>query len=132
MANKPHIKAVIAIAIAGVGFSAPAIAKPLSYPGGTMVMQENDETGHTLSLDYTVTPKYAVAVYAKKESGGDDFTTFGPQLNTLVKRWNLPDGQGNIFNMTGMGVSHEGSENEFTAWTSLFGRLRNAADFHFI
>ena len=30
-------------------------AKPLSYVGGTMVMQENDETGHTLSLDYTFT-----------------------------------------------------------------------------
>ena len=28
-------------------------AKPLSYVGGTMVMQENDETGYTLSIDYT-------------------------------------------------------------------------------
>jgi hypothetical protein len=64
--------AVFAAVIAGVGFPASAMAKPLSYPGGVMVMQENDETGHTLSLDYTVTPKYAVALYAKKESGGDD------------------------------------------------------------
>ncbi len=92
-------------------------AKPLSYPGGVMIMQENDETGHTLSLDYTVTPKYAMALYAKKEEGGDDFTTVGPQINTLIKRWNLPDGQGNIFNMTGMGVSHGNDDNEFSAWT---------------
>jgi hypothetical protein len=28
-------------------------AKPLSYPGGVMVMQENDQTGNTLSVDYT-------------------------------------------------------------------------------
>jgi len=92
-------------------------AKPISYVGGTMVMQENDETGHTVSLDYTVTPNYAVGVYAKKESGGDDYYTAGPQINTLIKRWNLPDGQGNIFNMTGVGISHEGNDNEFSAWT---------------
>ena len=30
----------------------PARAKPLSYVGGTMVMQENDETGYTVSVDY--------------------------------------------------------------------------------
>ena len=34
-------------------FVAVARAKPLSYVGGTMAMQENDETGHTISLDYT-------------------------------------------------------------------------------
>jgi hypothetical protein len=100
-----------------VCFALPAQAKPLSYPGGTMPMQENDETGSTLSIDYTITPHYALGIYAKKESGGDDFTTFGPQVNTLIKRWNLPDGQGNIFNMTGAGISHEGKENAFSAWT---------------
>jgi hypothetical protein len=44
-----------------------AQAKPLSYVGGTMVMQENDETGHTLSLDYTFTPSTAVGVYFMQE-----------------------------------------------------------------
>lgn len=99
--------------------STPVEAKPLSYVGGTMVMQENDETGHTLNLDYTVTPKYAVGLYAKKERGGDEFTTVGPQVNTLIKRWNLPDGQGNIFNMTGAGVSRFHGDNEFSAWTGI-------------
>ncbi|HEY4283454.1 MAG TPA: hypothetical protein VGM62_10355 [Chthoniobacterales bacterium] len=33
--------------------AAPTQAKPLSYVGRTMVMQENDETGYTLSIDYT-------------------------------------------------------------------------------
>jgi hypothetical protein len=95
----------------------PAQAKPLSYPGGTMVMQENDETGYSVSVDYTVTPRYAVAVYAKKEAGGDDYFTAGPQLNFLIKRWNLPGGQGNIFNMTGIGVTHDHDDNNFSAWT---------------
>jgi hypothetical protein len=97
-----------------------AQAKPLSYVGGTMVMQENDETGHTLSMDYTVTPHYAIGLYAKRElneRNGKDFTTAGPQINTLIKRWNMPDGQGNIFNMTGAGISYEGSDNQFSVWT---------------
>lgn len=107
---------LISVVIAAA-FAAPAIAKPLSYPGGTMVMQENDETGHTLSIDHTITPRYAVALYAKHETGDDDFTTVGPQINTLIKRWNLPDGQGNIFNMSGIGVAHDGDDSEFAAWT---------------
>jgi hypothetical protein len=95
----------------------PAWAKPISYVGGTMIMQENDETGHTLSLDYTLSPNYAVGLYAKKESGGSEFTTVGPQLNTLIKRWNFPDGQGNIFNLTGAGVSELSGESQPSLWT---------------
>lgn len=97
-----------------------AKAKPISYVGGTMVMQENDETGHTLSIDYTLTPNYAVGLYAKQEEGGSkNMETVGPQLNTLVKRWNLPDGQGNIFNMTGVGISTLDGKTEPSAWTGM-------------
>ncbi len=50
-----------------LGFMPMAEAKPISYVGGFMAMQENDETGHTLSLDYTVSPRYAASLYAKQE-----------------------------------------------------------------
>jgi hypothetical protein len=95
-------------------------AKPLSYVGGTMVMQENDETGHTLTIDYTFDPHFALGVYSKYEiSQRDDFWMIGPTLNTLIKRWNLLDGQGNIFNMTGAGLARQGSKNEPAAWTTM-------------
>ncbi len=94
-------------------------AKPISYVDGIMLMQENDETGHTISTDYTITPNYAVGVYAKQERGGKEFKTISPQLNSLIKRWNFEDGQGNIFNMSGVGASHYHGDNYFTAWTSL-------------
>ena len=95
-------------------------AKPLSYVGGTMVMQENDETGHTLTIDYTFDPHFALGVYSKYEiNQRDDFWMVGPTLNTLIKRWNLPDGQGNIFNMTGAGMARQGSRNEPAAWTTM-------------
>lgn len=117
-------KAVIVIAplfmTAVFGSSQQAEAKPISYVNGFMVMQENDETGHTLSLDYTIDPKLAVGLYAKKEGNQKkDFETVGPQVNYLVKRWNMPDGQANIFSMTGVGVSRYHGDNEFSAWQSI-------------
>ena len=96
----------------------PAAAKPLSYVGGTMVMQENDETGNTLSVDYTFDPHFALGLYAKRDIGGKEFYTIGPQLNTLLKRWNLPDGQGNIFSMTGAGEARQGSNSQPAAWAA--------------
>jgi len=99
---------------------APLIkAKPLSYVGGTMVMQENDETGHTLAIDYTFDPHFALGMYSKYEINGKEFYMAGPQLNTLIKRWNLPDGQGNIFSMTGGGPARLGSHTQPSAWASL-------------
>lgn len=97
----------------------PAQAKPLSYVGGTMVMQENDETGYTLTVDYTFDPRFALGTYAKYEIGGNEFWMAGPQLNTLIKRWNLPHGQGNIFSMSGAGMARQGSNNQPAAWVSL-------------
>ena len=96
----------------------PAPAKPLSYVGGTMVMQENDDTGNMLSIDYTFHPHFALALYAKRDIGEKEFYTIGPQLNTLIKRWNLPEGQGNIFGMTGVGMARQGSKSEPAAWAA--------------
>jgi hypothetical protein len=97
----------------------PAQGKPLSYVGGTMVMQENDETGHTLSIDYTFDPHFALGLYSKYEINQKEFWMAGPEINTLIKRWNLPDGQGNIFSMTGVGTARQGSNTQPAAWAFL-------------
>ncbi len=94
-----------------------AEAKPISYVNGIMVMQENDETGHTISADYTITPNFAVGWYDKWEENGRLYSEHGPEFNSLIKRWNLPDGQANIFNSTGAGVAIDGSKNKGAAWT---------------
>jgi hypothetical protein len=120
MDHSAKVLSVLFLMAAILAVSGETQAKPLSYVGGTMVMQENDETGHTLSLDYTFSPKYAIGLYAKKEEGGSkNMETVGPQLNTLLKRWNMPDGQGNIFNMTGLGIAGIDGRIEPSAWTSL-------------
>jgi len=94
-----------------------AEAKPISYVEGVMVMQENDETGHSISADYTITPRFAVGWYDKWEESGKLYSEHGPEFNSLIKRWNLPDGQANIFNSTGAGVAIDGSKNRGAAWT---------------
>jgi DNA-binding transcriptional MerR regulator len=114
--TKP-LTVLLLAAITSLCLTTQAKAKPISYVNGLMIMQENDETGHTVSLDYTIDPKFAVGMYAKKESGDKDFFTIGPQVNYLIKRWNMPGAQGNIFNMTGAGVSRFNGDDEFTAWT---------------
>jgi DNA-binding transcriptional MerR regulator len=123
--KKSRRRAAAIIALGGALLAlAPqaSIAKPISYVGGTMVMQENDETGHTVTVDYTVTPRYSFGLYAKRDQGGsEDFTTVGPQANFLLKRWNLPDGQGNIFNSSGVGVSSRGGHDQASAWTGILG-----------
>jgi hypothetical protein len=101
------------------GVAPPAQSKPLSYVGGTMAMQENDETGHSLSIDYTFDPHFALGTYSKYEIGGNEFWMAGPQLNALIKRWNLPDGQGNIFSMTGAGMARQGSNTQPAAWAAI-------------
>jgi hypothetical protein len=112
-------KHYLLLIILSLSVASLAMAKPLSYVGGTMVMQENDETGHTFSIDYTFDPRFAFGLYAKYEIGGDEFAVAGPQFNALLKRWNLPDGQGNIFAMTGAGAARQGIRTEPAAWLTL-------------
>jgi hypothetical protein len=105
-----------------ISIALPAQGKPLSYVGGTMVMQENDETGHTLSIDYTFDPHFALGLYSKYEiNQSHEFWMTGPQVNLLLKRWNLPEGQGNLFAMTGVGEARQGSRTEPAAWLTLLG-----------
>lgn len=70
-----------------------------------MLMQENDAGGHTVGMDYTITPRMAVAFHAQYHIRGDNFTMLGPQLNFVVRRWNAPRSQGNIFATVGAGTA---------------------------
>ncbi|MGE4064244.1 MAG: hypothetical protein AB7E79_12830 [Rhodospirillaceae bacterium] len=82
-----------------------AFGKPVSYVGGLMLMQENDSGGHMVGMDYTITPRMAVAFHAQYHVRGSDFTMLGPQVNFLVRRWNAPRSQGNIFADVGGGTT---------------------------
>ncbi len=117
-------KRFVGLLLTGMAISAThnVYAKPISYVDGIMVMQENDQTGHMLSFDYTLTPNYAVGWYDKweeNERGGKNYSVHGPEFNTLIKRWNLEDGQANVFNSTGAGFADSDGKIRGAAWTSI-------------
>ncbi len=107
------------LAVFGLCAARPGQAKPLSYVGGLMLMQENDAGGSTVGLDYTLTPRFAAALHLQRHIRGDNILMLGPQINALIKRWNLPDGQGNIFSMTGAGTTISHGEMRPAVWTGL-------------
>ncbi len=102
-----------------LGAPLPGAAKPISYVGGTMLMQENDASQRAVGFDTTVTPNMAVAFHVQEHTRGSNFTMLGPQLNFLVRRWNMPDGQGNIFAMTGAGTTIDRGDMRPAVWTGL-------------
>ena len=85
-----------------------------------MLMQENDSGGHTVGMDYTISPRMAAAFHAQYHIRGDNFTPLGPQLNFIVKRWNAPRSQGNIFGSVGAGTAIDSSGDMRSAgWVGL-------------
>lgn len=65
-----------------------------------------DERSTELELNYTVTSKYALGVMSEYMRDGNWWKQSIHQYN-LLKRWNMPDSQGNLYLMSGVGVAHD-------------------------
>ena len=80
-----------------------AQARPVSYPEGwTFITQHNDVQNSALA-HYTLDTQHALGLRARYDRNGD-YTFIGPQLNRLVKRWNKPDSQANIYARAAIGA----------------------------
>ena len=77
----------------------PAWARNVSYVGGTTFMSEfNDDSVYGL-WHYTLTPQMSVGLrqeYFREEE--ESYSAF--QLNYLLRRWNNPDSQANLYLLT--------------------------------
>lgn len=94
---------ILTLCIAAITFQAEA--RPVSYPTGWTVMQNNNADMHSLHLHYSPTAKYSVgykAEYWRKE----DWQLHAVQLNYLAKRWNAPQSQANFYIKSGLGVAY--------------------------
>lgn len=81
----------------GFAYTAPeAQARPVSYPGGWTAMQTNNGDLSSLHLHYSPTFSDSVGLYSERNWGGDWHFT-GVQYNRLVKRWNTPNSQANLY-----------------------------------
>ncbi len=84
-----------------------------------MLMQENDASQRTVGVDYTIAPDMAVALHVQEHTRGPPFVMLGPQLNLLLKRWNLEDAQGNIFTTAGAGTTLYRGDMRPVVWTGV-------------
>jgi len=79
-----------------------AHSRPVSYTGGTTVMQRNNSESHSLHIHYSPSIRYSIGY--KGEYWRDNKSQFhGVQFNVLAKRWNAPAAQANIYLKTGIG-----------------------------
>lgn len=81
--------------------AAPAAARPISWPGGLMVMVMHDDQMTGAMALYTVdrTLAFGLTGEARRPEGraNGDWQFGGLIVNHLVQRWNMPDAQANLY-----------------------------------
>lgn len=87
-------------------FPLSAAARPVSFPGGWMLMQANNGMENSASLSYSPT------AYDAFGGQSEYFRTDGTWLhsvtyNRLLRRWNNPGSQANVYLLTGAGVGQD-------------------------
>ena len=79
-----------------------AEARPVSYPGGWTVMQQNNGDFSSLHVHWSPTASDSIGVYTER-NWGEDYQFTGLQYNRLLKRWNGPGSQANTYLKLGAG-----------------------------
>jgi hypothetical protein len=83
---------------------AALFARPVSYADSWTLTQKNDSFGHILSLHYSPTVRYSLGLYTQSRPDINK-AWYIATCNALIKRWNLPSAQANIFFLSGVGIS---------------------------
>ncbi len=65
-----------------------------------------DESSTEFEINHTLTPKYALGLMSEYTRDGNWWKQSVHQYN-LLKRWNMPDSQGNLYLMSGAGVAYD-------------------------
>ncbi len=112
--------------LAGTVALTDADARPVSYPGGWTLMQVNEAESHSLHIHYSPSPKYSIGLKVE-DMGYQDHIFYGGQYNRLLKRWNKPASQANIYLKLGAGIA-DGQFNEGLDKTQAAGFARLSGD----
>ncbi len=93
-------------------------ARPVSFTDGWMFMTMNDHTAYSNMLSYSPTAWDAFGIrtdYMREDEDWMHTATY----NRLLKRWNAPDSQGNLFLLTGLGAAQHGDDTDAAATAGL-------------
>ncbi|MEO1659999.1 MAG: hypothetical protein AAFR51_03350 [Pseudomonadota bacterium] len=92
----------ILLALGGALSSQTADARPVSYPGGWTLMQQNNGDFSAAHAHYSPTFRDSFGLYIER-NWETDWQFTGLQYNRLVKRWNAPNAQANFYVKAGAG-----------------------------
>lgn len=120
------MKIPVLLGCAALLAASPVYARPVSYPGGTTLMQTNDADAHALHLHYSPTARYSLG-YRGEYRRENDWQFHGLQANYLAKRWNMPAAQANIYLKSALGVAYSDA-GDFDGKTQAAGFVGFAAD----
>ena len=92
-----------------------AFAHPVTWEGGIVVMNSFDPDRNDLHLHYSVTSDRAYSLgYSVIDDKDDERSHFIlPRLNLLLKRWNKPESQANVYLWGGPGYRWTEGEPSF-------------------
>ncbi|MEM9102264.1 MAG: hypothetical protein AAGB12_08065 [Pseudomonadota bacterium] len=94
-------------------------ARPVSYPGGITLMQMNDFDTSSIHMHYSPTANYSLG-YKGEYWRNDDWHFQGVQINYLIKRWNKPASQANVYLKSGTGWAFDkDNKNNLAAFTGV-------------
>lgn len=93
------IAALLALAVQ------PAHARLVSWPDGSMLMTANDSRAYSVMYSYSTNAKTAFG-YTLEYWREADWQFHGVQANRLLKRWNFPDAQANIYAFGAVGGAY--------------------------
>ena len=77
-------------------------ARPVSYPDAWTLMVRNDGDQNSIHAHYTFDTRHSLGLRLRYDRDGD-FLFTGAQLNRLLKRWNKPASQANVYARIGVG-----------------------------
>ena len=106
-ASKTYVS--IAALIVVMSFPVDALARPVSYPTGWTIMTNNDGEMNSLHVHYSPTARYSVGLKFEHDRDSERERTM-LQTNLLLKRWNAPSSQANMYLKLGGGVINDQEE----------------------
>jgi hypothetical protein len=101
-----------------------ALARPITWPGGWSAMVMNDDEMNALHLLYSPSARYSIGVqheYRRETKASLDSVG----LNFLLKRWNNPGSQANLYASMGAGLAYDDDQTEPAAFAGLAADWEN-------
>ncbi len=90
-------------------FSVQVLAHPTSFEGGFAAMSELSPDTQEISFVYS--PKYWMGLGVITMRSPGKFKLLTSHIGWLAKRWNLPEAQGNLYFLGGLGYGEKNAKN---------------------